>query len=325
MKDAARAFFKSAQSSMIIQDLAELRLLLSRLQQIGTTSAPQAYLVVVKDVINLLMKNEKSGNELSELFLPLIPSKRRGAVQALLTEVRRLEKKRSSVANSQLGKYQDSANSSPTRKSELGNYSKKTDCPLKNQQSITKVVTGRSAASHMRAANSERSHYKATSRLLDETNGSIPHVSGKVRKDAVIRLTKCNGSNRKLDTGADPVDLCIRQASENTGKHLRDTKKLVSIRKLNDNLPAGLLCVICETPLKEPMLADCGHSACLSCWLKWFKKSTSSTGSCPVCRKPTSTDSLARMVFEKDAGAGVPTMSQMYCSQADGEETKSPP
>jgi hypothetical protein len=68
-------------------------------------------------------------------------------------------------------------------------------------------------------------------------------------------------------------------------------------------------------------MADCGHSACLQCWLKWLGKA----GTCPVCRASTSKGKLSRMVFEKKPGAGVPTMSQICASsdedQGDGESS----
>jgi len=62
-------------------------------------------------------------------------------------------------------------------------------------------------------------------------------------------------------------------------------------------------------------MADCGHTACSSCWLKWLAKSAT----CPTCRQPTEKSSLARMVFEKKPGAGAPSMSQL-CPPGNGEE-----
>ena len=62
-------------------------------------------------------------------------------------------------------------------------------------------------------------------------------------------------------------------------------------------------------------MADCGHTACSRCWLKWLAKSLT----CPTCRIPTTKDRLALMVFEKEPGAGVPPLSQL-CLPSNGQE-----
>ena len=62
-------------------------------------------------------------------------------------------------------------------------------------------------------------------------------------------------------------------------------------------------------------MADCGHTACSSCWLKWLAKSSC----CPTCRQPTEKSSLAHVVFEKKPGAGAPSLSQL-CAPNNGQD-----
>lgn len=55
--------------------------------------------------------------------------------------------------------------------------------------------------------------------------------------------------------------------------------------------------------------------ACSNCWMKWLAKSLT----CPTCRVPTATESLARLVFEQKPGAGAPSLSQL-CPLNNGQE-----
>ena len=67
-------------------------------------------------------------------------------------------------------------------------------------------------------------------------------------------------------------------------------------------------------------MAECGHVACRSCWTKWLNKSKT----CPVCRRPVTTQSLSRVVFEQTAGRGVPTLSQMYTQGNEEDDDEDP-
>lgn len=68
-------------------------------------------------------------------------------------------------------------------------------------------------------------------------------------------------------------------------------------------------------------MAECNHFSCLTCWVKWLRRSQT----CPTCRNPTNTDTLSRVVFEAEVGAGAPSLTQImkgdYESQ-DEEERK---
>jgi hypothetical protein len=79
-----------------------------------------------------------------------------------------------------------------------------------------------------------------------------------------------------------------------------------AVSKMKTNVPKNMSCQICNDPLTQPFIADCGHMACLQCWLGWLKRSET----CPTCRVATKKESLARAVFQKDPESKPPTLSQ---------------
>lgn len=60
-------------------------------------------------------------------------------------------------------------------------------------------------------------------------------------------------------------------------------------------------------------MAECNHFSCLDCWVSWLQRFQS----CPKCRKPTVLEQLSRVVFEREAGEGAPSLTQMC--ESDGE------
>lgn len=127
---------------------------------------------------------------------------------------------------------------------------------------------------------------------------------------------------------SNPVSMVVRQSESDTylGKAIDKEEE-----DIESNVPTNLTCPICDQcstkvcrfnhclPIRfmlrrltfillhlcnlQPFLGECGHMACLDCWLQWLQKSES----CPVCRAPTTKASLARVVFQKGTG---PTPSQ---------------
>lgn len=117
----------------------------------------------------------------------------------------------------------------------------------------------------------------------------------------------------------DPLDRCLRRARNEP--YRKPTPRVVRMnRRIRTNVPEGFSCSVCDCPSEKPFVADCGHSACLGCWIRWLDKA----GTCPICRAPTTKENLARMVFEREAGAGAPTLSQMCPSDGDGDDDDEP-
>ena len=66
----------------------------------------------------------------------------------------------------------------------------------------------------------------------------------------------------------------------------------------------------------QPVISDCNHWACKKCWIEWLKRSNS----CPVCRVPTTKDSLALMVF-KETGVDAISLTQKVITAGDREDS----
>jgi hypothetical protein len=90
------------------------------------------------------------------------------------------------------------------------------------------------------------------------------------------------------------------------------------LSKIKSNVPKNMACQICNDPMTQPFIADCGHLACLKCWVGWLKRSET----CPTCRVATIPSTLARAVFQNDLESKPPTHSQL-CGpdQDDADES----
>jgi hypothetical protein len=90
-----------------------------------------------------------------------------------------------------------------------------------------------------------------------------------------------------------------------------------AMNHIKTNAPKTLTCAICSETCREPFMAECGHMACLSCWLGWLIRSPT----CMTCRVATQKDSLARVVYERKAGGGTnpPTLTQL-CQEDDSDD-----
>jgi hypothetical protein len=89
------------------------------------------------------------------------------------------------------------------------------------------------------------------------------------------------------------------------------------VSRIKTNVPKNMTCLICNDDLKQPFIAECGHMACLPCWVGWLKRSET----CPTCRVATTKESLARAIFQKDPGSKPPTLSQL-CAPDDQENAE---
>jgi hypothetical protein len=78
---------------------------------------------------------------------------------------------------------------------------------------------------------------------------------------------------------------------------------------------SSITCPVCSTAATEPLMAECGHVACLSCWKAWLARSES----CPTCREVTTIESLARIVVSgcPDEGAIALTLDGLFPPTAE--------
>lgn len=87
------------------------------------------------------------------------------------------------------------------------------------------------------------------------------------------------------------------------------------VQKLKSNASSDMTCPICSDLCKEPFVADCGHVACLSCWLDWLHRSQT----CMTCRVRTTKDSLARVLYETTPGSGAPPTLSQLCANRNND------
>jgi regulator of telomere elongation helicase 1 len=113
---------------------------------------------------------------------------------------------------------------------------------------------------------------------------------------------------------ADPLQACLQQVRS----EVYVQRKVSDIRRsIHSNAPKDLTCPICSDSCAQPFVSECGHMACLSCWLEWLQRSSS----CPTCRVPGITkQSLSQAVFEKVPGQGIPSLSQLCARNEPDEE-----
>lgn len=155
------------------------------------------------------------------------------------------------------------------------------------------------------------------------TFGSTRHVSKRAR--GMVQLKKKKQGTTEADTSVeamDALDQCLHQVKTDvfTGDNRKSKSFLPKFKQTN--VPEGLDCQICSETMKDPLVSDCNHSACTSCWTQWLKKNAS----CPACRTTMTRKNLSRIVFriddENDA-AKLPTHSQVIrdaVAESDDEE-----
>jgi len=116
-----------------------------------------------------------------------------------------------------------------------------------------------------------------------------------------------NGSSINSTKSMDMVDRCLHQAKSGAFVSRQDR-----IRNIKANVPKEHKCDICQETQKEPLLAECGHSACAVCWKNWLNKSNT----CHQCRAITSYSSLSKMVFTNS----VPTLTQICAEEEESDD-----
>jgi len=121
-----------------------------------------------------------------------------------------------------------------------------------------------------------------------------------------------NAKNQnQTPNGLDPLERYLEQAKAEI--YRKATPKIIRInRRLQSNAPEGTICNICSKKASSFFMAECNHFSCLNCWVDWLKRSQT----CPTCRQKTNKNCLSRVVFETEAGAGAPSLTQM-CESDD--------
>lgn len=302
----------------------------------GDKNDSKSYMDAAKDLVILLIKydNDDDSRNLLSLLFPLLPTRHRGSIQTMATSTR--AKKSKKVSDALMNrKAEDKVQSVLFKKSTLEFKIKQESMDIQSDEGILDSKMNENEkrnalviASELRASNQK----KVKEFMSDRRSDNCAVSSGNRSFDSVIQnrmdsqvsekglkrssaraLSMVSTKNRIQGTTQedDPI-LKTLQMAQSSSYH---TQKVASIKS---NVPSKLLCQICQTRTKRPLLASCGHSACASCWDSWLSRNEQ----CPVCRKETKRENLAHMVFQQ-ANEEVPTLSQICCddNEADGSES----
>lgn len=100
-----------------------------------------------------------------------------------------------------------------------------------------------------------------------------------------------------------------------------NNKKATGAAAIDSNANPNSTCDFCFEAMPKPIVAECGHVACSSCWNSWLKRSHT----CLKCRKPMEPSTIALLVYQdKKDGPAVPTQQtkqqqQQQEDDSDGE------
>ena len=166
---------------------------------------------------------------------------------------------------------------------------------------------------------------KSRSSAGTQSSGSTRHVSKRARAMAYQEKATRDATAPEHDNpeAMDALDQCLKQVKTDVFSGDRKSKPLLKFKQ--SNVPDGLECRICHDAMKDPLVSDCNHSACTSCWTQWLKKNSS----CPVCRAAMTRNNLSRIVFREDdadtcindkGSRSVPTLSQVVREAVVGSD-----
>lgn len=131
-------------------------------------------------------------------------------------------------------------------------------------------------------------------RKLDEP--FVPPNSKKTTNPYARKTKKPLASAQKKASVKQNKSLTAYLKTVESDVYVKETSNSL-VKKFQADAPKHITCPICDSTCTEPFVAECGHVACLSCWLGWLNRSKS----CMTCRGKTTKESLARLVYEREA------------------------
>ena len=355
-KNNATLFFKVASANLSANDLSNLQTLLVKMKKAGDNKDQLSYLRFAKNLIMILLKydnvrvNDSAGPEimgLLEIFYPLIPISHRSAVRKIASELVAM-KKIKDIKMAEKNRSGEEGLDRKLKKEKVASNSIKEFQKSQRQKKLSEADPFAAEEQHKRAASLIRAeemnqvvkkevktlelNMKSTVKPHPSRSVSPLHKSEQYKHRSTISRNLLHASMKKkrknilispdvnqyLTQDMGEVDKCLHQASTISNNY---TPKKKCVKK-KSNIPSNLVCIICDSKPKKPHLANCGHTACFSCWKQWLNRLGEGRGTCPVCRAHTDIKDLARMVFKKDVEASTPTLSQI-CEMEEGSESES--
>ncbi|KAL7540470.1 hypothetical protein ACHAXR_010584 [Thalassiosira sp. AJA248-18] len=290
----------------------------------------RALLEESQKILTLLVKHEVN----LQLFFDLLPERHLRRVRALAMEMKRTQDVAKARERSSNFKGEKCVNPALFRRAKQNHLSVRANQSSGNPEDVESQKNMAQSLSQAMSVNNQKKNRvinfqkKAESKpkpfnpyrrsaLKDSTKRNLPSMANGIATSKRV----CNGAssqsqgntNNPLES-MDIVDRCLHQANSD---FVRPKTRLEQINsKIKAHVPKGLVCIICSEAPKEPLMAECHHSACISCWRSWLQRQNT----CPVCRAPTQMKDLAKLVFAKDTGGGAPSLTQI-CASEDEEES----
>jgi len=260
------------------------------------------YLRAARDVLNDLVKVDKTASsDMLNAYCKLIPPRFVGPTRALFDEL-------NAVKNIKVMKQAEKRRTGESSvDARFQSASRGVAAPFQNQEAVDNT----SFSSAVPASSKDSQVLK---RKKPEGAAEAP-----VRRSNPYAKKK--GASARMVASSDKRVISKRTEKPSLASYLETVATSTFIKQstqdIKSNAPKNLICPICSNGFKEPLIGECGHMACLQCWIQWLDRSQS----CPTCRVKTTKESLARAVFEKRPGSGAPkTLSQLCDGQDCGED-----
>lgn len=151
-------------------------------------------------------------------------------------------------------------------------------------------------------------------RIGGDSENQMNHVSNPYNSRKKLSMSSTTTMPSSVSQKAPPTSVSSLIQNAEAEVYVKETPREV-IQKLNVEALKDVTCPICLALCKEPFIADCGHMACLSCWLGWLKKS----GNCMTCKAPTSKERLARAAVYNGAAQIASTSALLADNDSDDE------
>ena len=283
----------------------------------------------VQSILSLLREGENPlSSSATTTFKDLIPQRFQSSFLALQSEMKASQNIQRLRAKEARNRGEDSINTFKFRNAEVAENAPATvksetrSIPTNSGGAVARAGAASSKPpptqqQPIRAANPYAKKPRPLSSYVGptKTQGNAKPLPQQAQKPApaYARTSELSKSGKPTSQRSPRRNDPVLAMLDNVQKPFVKTTSADLARGIYSNVPTNLSCSICSKVSQKPMLGDCGHMACQSCWINWLKRSET----CPICRVPVKAKSLARVVFqdqnsEGDNSRGSITLSQ-FC------------
>jgi hypothetical protein len=304
-RKAASIFFSAARKAMQAEEFKTLKDKLLELKSEGDKKNDKQYVKSAADLTIFLLPFKEQ--RLASLFLPVLPFQYKESVRLIVKE-RLAEKKAEKMKRAHRQAEGESGVKKVLFQREV-QASRLQQSEASQSEETKQFLRDKSSSLHNAAQVLE-----AKTISIEEEIARAKKKENTLPNKARLTMNSLQEDNTLKRSRDDSVDACLKQvASKSFLSSLKEQPQTLKSKRIQSNAPKGLTCTICDNEMSNPLLAECGHSACSKCWTTWLEEKAQLT--CPVCRKPTKKRKLSRVVFHKEnVGKRIPTLSQI-CPQ----------